>query len=173
MNTGDAVKFVYVTGNSLPSTIDPATIYFIQGSQQLYIGDKLIASHTNVDTTIDATSSNPLENSAIYQALLLKGTLVVKTTAEWNATPGQLSEEGTIYVYSDYKQTSSGQYIPGYKLGDGKAYIVDLPFSTQELYEHINNLNIHVTPEEKAFWNNKVRCFVSPLSDSDLIFTTQ
>lgn len=171
MNTGDAVKFVYVRGNTLPQVVDPATIYFIEGSKQVYVGSNLVASHTVVDSQLDAYSHNPLENSVIYQSLLLKGTMVVKTTAEWNSTPSAKSEKDVIYVYSDYKQTPTG-YIPGFKLGDGMAYIVDLPFSAQDLYEHINNMDIHVTPEEKEFWNSKVRCFMSAVVDDQLIFTT-
>ena len=64
-------------------------------------------------------------------------------------------------------------YIPGIKIGDGLAYLIDLPFTDSELIDHINNTTIHVTAEEKNFWNNKNRVFISPQDEENLIFTTQ
>ena len=50
--------------------------------------------------------------------------------------------------------------IPNIKIGDGLAYVQDLPFIDKDLrdklMEHINNYDIHVTLQDKAFWNNKV-----------------
>ena len=51
-------------------------------------------------------------------------------------------------------------YVPGVKIGDGQTYVQDLPFVDAELREtimnHINNQDIHVTLQEKLFWNNKL-----------------
>lgn len=50
--------------------------------------------------------------------------------------------------------------IQGIKIGSGNAYVQDLAFIDEDtrrtLAEHIEDLDIHVTAEEKAFWNNKV-----------------
>lgn len=54
-------------------------------------------------------------------------------------------------------------YVPGIKIGDGSAYVVDLPF-------------VNVTSEQINFWNNKVNCYLEPeiIEDGNnetLIFT--
>lgn len=85
------------------------------------------------------------------------------TTEGWNKKIGVVSEKNVIYVYTDYTENS-----PGIKIGDGLAYIIDLPFITgdyetlaRSLSDHINDDSIHVTPEEKAFWNSKHKAFVT------------
>lgn len=75
--------------------------------------------------------------------------VVVHTTAEWQQLTSLVSEKGGIYVWSDYK-TEDGEDIPAIKIGDGLAYVVDLPFATQGItLDDINN------------WNNKVSARVS------------
>lgn len=71
----DAVKFVYVNGNSLPSKVDDATIYIIGGTQELYVGNLKIAASIDVDSALSATSTNPAENQAITKELNKKATI--------------------------------------------------------------------------------------------------
>lgn len=89
------------------------------------------------------------------------------TTANWNAARGFIPLKGEVIIYSDYKvmnKVIDGEertvYIPGIKIGDGRAYVQDLPFIDEELRDkllmHIENPNIHVTLQEKLFWNNKL-----------------
>ena len=50
-------------------------------------------------------------------------------------------------------------YVPGVKIGDGRAYVQELPFLheiPQEIWDHIYNTDIHVTPEDKDFWGDKI-----------------
>lgn len=98
------------------------------------------------------------------------------TTEAWNSTPQLIGALNTIYVYVDHqiKTDEEGNeiWIPGIKIGDGKAYLIDLPFTDSAMVEHTENASIHVTPEEKDFWNNKVRCYVSPEDSERLVFTT-
>ena len=98
-------------------------------------------------------------------AKTIKARLRVKhdTTANWNAAIGFVPKAGEVIVYTDYKSyEKDGQtvYEPGIKIGTGNAYVQDLRFcnqtETEEILSHIHNLNIHVTPEEKAFWSNKL-----------------
>ncbi len=79
-----------------------------------------------------------------------------------------------MYVYSDARSyeeeyTENNEtltrtvYVPGVKIGDGSAYVVDLPF-------------VNVTSEQINFWNNKVNCYLEPElvvggDDETLIFT--
>lgn len=105
----------------------------------------------------------------------------VRTTAEWNGDREFPSKKGVLYVYSDYKQIEKDGKIvniPGLKLGDDNSYVIDLPFTDEAIYKdlfnHINNHEIHITSAERNFWNNKVRCYMQLSNDEDnenLIFT--
>lgn len=104
------------------------------------------------------------------------------TTANWNAAHGMVPLEGEIIVYNDYKTITKeidGQLrnvqVPGIKIGDGAAYVQDLPFVDEELrdriMDHINNPDIHVSLREKLFWNNKLNVNdQAELVDGALIF---
>lgn len=89
------------------------------------------------------------------------------TTANWNAARGFIPLQGEVIIYTDYdsyEKEVDGRVktilVPNIKIGDGMAYVQDLPFVSQELrdtlMEHITNMDIHVTLGEKSFWNNKI-----------------
>lgn len=93
------------------------------------------------------------------------------TTENWNNARGFIPLPGEIIIYDDWKVKTweTEEYgetvtktvnIPGIKIGTGNAYVQDLGFVDdelrQQLMEHINNQNLHVTLGEKAFWNNKI-----------------
>ena len=89
------------------------------------------------------------------------------TTLHWNQARGFIPLAGEVIIYIDYKtirKEVDGEmknvFVPGVKIGDGQTYVQDLPFVDTELrdkiMEHINNENIHVTLQEKLFWNNKL-----------------
>ena len=88
---------------------------------------------------------------------------VMDVTENWDSNPLYIPEKGLIVVYSD-KGTiiRDGQTINvcGIKIGDGNSYLIDLPFVGDEwaaiMEDHIQDTNIHVTLEEKNFWNNKL-----------------
>lgn len=92
------------------------------------------------------------------------------TTAGWSVQTTLVSEPETIYVYTDHKTDSQGNKIAGVKVGDGNAYVVDLPFTDALEMEHISNTSIHISDAEREFWNNKVRCYYTGIEQ--LIFTT-
>lgn len=98
------------------------------------------------------------------------------TRAGWDTQLTLISDADTIYVYTDYQTITDDQgntkNIPGVKLGDGLAYLIDLPFIDEKMMEHLRDRNIHVTQEEKAFWNNKNRAFISNDDVENLILTT-
>jgi len=101
----------------------------------------------------------------------------VKTTAEWSLTPTYIPGFGELIVYSDYdfiEQDGHQIPVPGIKVGDGNAYVVDLPFVSNDisvlqhvLEAHIEDEEKHVTTDEKDFWNNKLNCSVN---EEELIF---
>ena len=94
------------------------------------------------------------------------------STATWNSQPQLISARGYIYIYSDYRQNDQEQNVAAIKVGDGTSYLIDMPFTDELLYGHVADNSIHVTSSDKANWNNKVRCYVDPLNEHRLIFTT-
>lgn len=104
--------------------------------------------------------------------------LKIDTTANWETRTDYVPPEGEIVVYSDKFLGSDGStLIPAIKIGDGMAYVVDLPFLSDEtrdlLADHINNTIVHVTQEDKDAWNEKVTCDATelPSGEYNLIFT--
>lgn len=98
------------------------------------------------------------------------------STAHWNHQSGLIAQEGYLYVYRDRDVDEQGRIVAGIKAGDGKSYLIDMPFIDQISTDHINNVVVHITDLERAFWNNKVRCYVEDpyeIRDNNLIFTTK
>lgn len=95
------------------------------------------------------------------------------STAEWDEQPPIISEAGALYIWSDYRQDEQGNNIPGVKIGDGNAYVADLAFQDEDFLSHILNTDIHVTAAEKAYWNDKVTCYISNNNPTNLIFTKE
>lgn len=97
------------------------------------------------------------------------------TTAHWNAQAQLIATKGHIYVYSDYTEID-GEPVAGFKVGDGTTYLIDLPFAAGNstvMDDHIRNTVVHVTAEDKAFWNSKVTCFISAVDAENLVFSTE
>lgn len=92
--------------------------------------------------------------------LLFNKPIEIDTTEAWNSQPSLIAKEGHLYFYSDYK-TVGGENIAGVKVGDGTSYLVDLPFLDSQFQEHIGDTIVHVTQEEREFWNNKNRAVVA------------
>lgn len=131
----------------------------------------------NGEETLDLTLSpgNDKLNVFIESVPFQQEIVHRDTTTHWNAQVQLVAERGHIYVYSDYLQVD-GVTLPAIKIGDGTTYLIDLPFVSGDntvLSDHINNIVIHVTAEDKAFWNNKVTCFVSAVDAEHLIFTKE
>ena len=97
--------------------------------------------------------------------------VLVATTAEWNSNPSLIGKKGTVYVYTDKSVNSDGEPVPGFKVGDGLAYLIDAPFNDDIMMTHANNSSIHITDEERLFWNNKVTAYLNPFDVEELILT--
>lgn len=77
------------------------------------------------------------------------------TSAGWDEDKLYVPKAGEICVFSD-----TGKI----KIGDGVVPVVDLPYISQsdydavmdELHEHTQNYQIHVSPEDRERWNNKL-----------------
>lgn len=102
-------------------------------------------------------------------------TIHIDTTAHWDAQQTLVGQLNHIYVYSDY-QSINGVSVPGIKVGDGAAYLIDAPFiaaNNTELNSHISNTNVHVTASEKLSWNDKVTCFISQGDSETVVFSKE
>lgn len=116
---------------------------------------------TNRSLDFDSNEYIDIRASAYAQILF-------NTRQGW-ADSGMISEEDTLYVVTDYK-TIDGVTYAAIKVGDGLAYVVDLPCIEDWFDDHIANGIIHITAAERAFWNNKVSCYVN---QDNLVFTTE
>ena len=125
----------------------------------------------NIVATVDATFENTLELTVetddVYESSTSK--VLYNTTEYWNSRPQLIAKEGYLYVY--YKQEGD-EIVPGFKVGDGTSYLIDMPFTDLPLDSHIADTVKHITAEERTFWNNKVRCFIDPENEYKLVFTT-
>lgn len=106
-----------------------------------------------------------------------KLSVVSMTKQQWQSESMQQSEPGVLYVTTDYKtvQKDGETYnIPSFKLGDGNAYIADLPYATvdeQTFLNHVNDTTVHITQQEREFWNNKNRCEIDDDNAECLVMT--
>lgn len=82
------------------------------------------------------------------------------TTEAWNSQPNLIAKKGHLYFYTDY-QNVGGVNIAGLKLGDGTSYLIDLPFVDAQFQEHISDTIVHITQQEREFWNNKNRAVIT------------
>ena len=148
-------KIKFLRGTSGEYTVakkDNDTFYFTTDNGKLYIGDKEVSG-----------------GAAIHYG----------TTAYWNSQSTLIGENNHIYVYTDYTTiTFNGEIknVPNIKIGDGNAYLIDNPFITTSVEQlinlHINDTIQHITAEERAIWNDKVRCYLSENNNETIVFTT-
>lgn len=106
------------------------------------------------------------------------GNIHYDTSAAWDAHPLYVGDSGAVYVYSDKTTvTKDGTTVnvPGIKIGDGTSYLIDMAFVDDEvaaaLLEHMEDTGVHITDEERLFWNNKVTCYVDLIDTENLVFS--
>ena len=88
--------------------------------------------------------------------------ILSRTTEEWNADRDLIAKKNTIYVYTDYDKDREGKDVPNIKIGDGKAYLIDLPFAYSG----------GVTQEQIDYWNNKISVRLDDEDTENVIFYT-
>lgn len=107
--------------------------------------------------------------------------IIYKGTVEyWNSKRDLVSEDGALYIYTNYKTVDNGDgtttIYPALKIGDGSSYLIDMPFVTasdsEELNNHIQDNTVHITNEEREFWNNKWSGYMNREDPENLYFTT-
>ena len=81
----------------------------------------------------------------------------IASTETWNSQPELVAKKNVVYIYTDHHMDKHGRPVPGFKVGDGLSYLIDMPF----------------TNEEREFWNNKVTTIISEVDNEELIFTRE
>jgi len=116
-------------------------------------------------------------NGDTYETIVAGGgwTAKTETTAYWSAQTSYIPAAGALIVYSDYA-TVDGNSVPNFKVGDGLAYVVDLPFVGDDLRaalaSHMADTTAHITAAERAAWNNKVSAsVVTNTTDYTIVFS--
>ena len=137
-------------------------------------------SDTTARTILNAhIDNNNAHVSDEERELWNSGRVVTKTAAEWGAETSYIPEAGFLCVYSDYLKTEDSQgnpvYTPALKVGDGKTYLIDLPFisgtgANELLNEHINNKVVHIENSERVSWNEKISCGINEEDPEEIIF---
>lgn len=130
------------------------------------------------DSFSRADHVHPMPTAADVGAVALADAshIYYDTTANWNSRSTLVAEAGALYVYSDHSVVN-GENVPGVKIGDGLAYLIDMPFVADDIANsittHINNSAIHVSSNDRRYWNNKVTAIIDLLDSEHLILTTE
>lgn len=139
---------------------------------------------------------NKLKNKPMIDGVIMEGDLSITdlnlrhiycdTSAHWAERTDLVSEEGAIYIYSDYsiEETEEGQIaVPAIKIGDGLAYVVDLPICRGSskipmddilnyVTEALSSTNSLVTTSDRQRWDDKVSVSVDMFDPENLRFST-
>lgn len=156
----------------LPTTRTDGYVYLTTDDGKIYIDADVDGYLERFEINPNADWNAEYGNANIINKPENIGKVIKGTTEWWDSQRSLVGEAGAIYIYTDYQQIEENGNIvniPGIKIGDGSAYLIDTPFIDQLFMEHINSHDIHITPEERVFWNNKVRAVVS---DELIQFTT-
>lgn len=121
---------------------------------------------SEVDNQLRPYASDANDPSQKYLTSVRKG-----TTAYWNSQIGFIPADGEIIIYTDYQTITkispiTGEEItmpvPAIKIGTGNAYVQDLAFVDEWerdlLLSHIQDMQIHVSPQDRQRWDNKLNC---------------
>lgn len=108
-----------------------------------------------------------------YIGDLFSAKIRINTTANWDADKSYVPDAGVLIIYTD-GATEGDKLVPKIKVGDGNAYLIDLPFSDADIKtvieEHISNQIIHINDSERANWNDKVSISVNQTNE-EIIFS--
>ena len=149
-----AVEVSYDNGSTWNSLIPLADITGPQGDPAtLPIASSNTLGGVKIGDRISVTNDGTI--SADYQVLS-------NTTAGWNAQPTLISSLNTVYVYTDYELDDNNNPLPNIKIGDGLAYLIDMPFVSRD----------KITPQQIAAWDNKVAVKLDSVDNEILVFYT-
>lgn len=94
--------------------------------------------------------------------------IIYDTTENWDSQPELIPDLGMVIVYVDkysYEKDGETVYVPGIKIADGNAYLVDLPFVTDRL----DNLGLIYRTDTVEGWS--VNTNYIPKKNELLVYT--
>ncbi len=163
--SADATVDIEVSNVDVELTEDQVAMFRGEkGDSPKYEGQTTDTIEVLVDNENDMVSANLTQSVINTIAQKMDNTRIrINTTEHWSEQTSFVPENGSIIIYSDYKTIQDGgvtKYVAGVKIGDGNAYVVDLPFIDDELRDlvlrHIGDTSVHIQEGERAFWNNKL-----------------
>ena len=108
-----------------------------------------------------------LEGLKKYDALLKKHIPIFVTPEKVEIMKSIKPELGQLVIFTNFERKKSDNTTitsVGIKVGEGneenKKTIEQLPFIDWFYWDHINDKNIHITEDERKFWNKKITCEV-------------
>ena len=108
-----------------------------------------------------------LEGLKKYDALLKKHIPIFVTPDKVEIMKSIKPELGQLVIFTNFERKKSDNTTitsAGIKVGEGneenKKTIEQLPFIDWFYWDHIDDADIHVTAEQKKFWNKKISCKV-------------
>lgn len=138
---------------------------------EVIVGEKdynRLINKPSIDETV-------LQGNVTLQQLGLQH-IYYNTKDHWNSQQTLIAEDGAIYIYKDYySHDENGELVcsPAFKIGDGTSFLIDMPIAMGDiadtLLEHIQNAVIHVTSDDKTFWNNKSSAYIDPQSNEETL----
>ena len=169
------------SSKDLPSVIHDGYAYLTTDDGKFYIDTSnkriLINPDTSSAQKISYIRDGVMTNVGAVLDDLTSSSVSIEShsTEEWQEEGRAISKQGIFYIYSDGYKDEEGNDIPRIKLGDGMAYISDLPFLDAPLLnmiiQHINNEAVHITQQQRLFWNNKININDSQqVIDNALVF---
>lgn len=138
-------------------------------SGQLNTSKELSARLNAVNSLVSSLRVSGLGNTGVYY----------DTKEHWDLQPSLIGERGAIYIYSNRSYIDDGNGnltpVPSIKIGDGMAYLIDMPFVNDDLLAivsaHVADGSVHITQAERLFWNNKVSSFMDSQDAETLILS--
>ena len=169
-------------------------VVFREENESIKLSHKSLAEWINVgfgeiQGMSGTTDYNKLKNKPSINSIVLEGALTAEdlglgrvyydTKENWDSDISRIAERGVVYIYSNYQyiEDEDGNQIPvaGIRIGDGSSYLIDMPFvsdaATYLITAHIANTKVHVTPQERQFWNNKVSAYADHQDAENLILS--
>lgn len=121
----------------------------------------------------DKSQNLNIEMAPVGNVLVNQRTEVLRGTCDyWNNQRHLVSRRNVIYLYTDYikntdPETGEVTYNYGLKIGDGLAYLIDIPF--------VGGVGSSISQEMIDFWDNKWRGYMdvttTGVDDENLVFT--
>ena len=149
-------------------------------SFRLGFGEVQTETENDYNKLINKPSINSITLEGAMTAYELGlGRVYYDTKANWDQQTNLIAEKAAIYIYSDYEvvldRLDNVTEYAGIKIGDGKSYLIDMPFITdylaQIIFAHLADRSLHITEAEREFWNNKVSTYFNDGEPENLVFS--